>query len=61
MYNINHADLLRFGFLKIKMDDNLNIPEEIAKLRKEKNAYILAHYYQEGDIQDCQRAGLWKR
>ena len=52
MYNINHADLLRFGFLKIKMDDNLNIPEEIAKLRKEKNAYILAHYYQEGDIQD---------
>ena len=26
--------------------------EKINTLRKEKNAIILAHYYQEGDIQD---------
>ncbi len=52
MYNINHTDLLKFGFLKIKMDDNLSIPEEINKLKKEKNANILAHYYQKADVQD---------
>ena len=30
----------------------MNLKEEINRLRKEKNAVILAHYYQEGDIQD---------
>ena len=29
-----------------------NIVQEIAELKKQKNAVILAHYYEEGDIQD---------
>ncbi|MBM3580880.1 MAG: quinolinate synthase NadA [Alphaproteobacteria bacterium] len=30
----------------------LDLEAEIARLRREKNAVILAHYYQDGDIQD---------
>lgn len=46
------SDLLKYGFLNIKIDSKLDINKEICMLRKEKNAYILAHYYQEGNIQD---------
>ena len=40
------------GYLDLEVDPTLDLFEEIERLKVEKNAIILAHYYQEADIQD---------
>lgn len=56
MPNINtltdEEQLLKQGFLDVEVDPTIDIFSEIEKIKKEKNAIVLAHYYQEPDIQD---------
>ena len=43
---------LSAGFVDEAVDPTLDLYEEIERLKREKNAILLAHYYQEADIQD---------
>jgi len=46
------SDLEDKGFLDIKIDSDIDLKNEIHELKVKKNAILLAHYYQTGDIQD---------
>ncbi|MEQ1745032.1 MAG: quinolinate synthase NadA [Saprospiraceae bacterium] len=46
----HHLD--RTGFLDLDVDPSLDLTAEINRFKREKNAVILAHYYQESEIQD---------
>ncbi len=54
MRDINTAtqNIEGIGFLDVDVDVTVDLFAEIEKLKKKNNAIVLAHYYQEPDIQD---------
>ena len=44
--------LINNGFINEEIPKGLNLKEEIARLKKEKNAVILGHYYIDAELQD---------
>ena len=49
---VNKSKMEELGYIDLDVDKSLNIVDEIEIMRKEKNAVILAHFYQEGEVQD---------
>lgn len=51
MNNINNS-WSKAGFVDEEIPQGINLIQEINRLKKEKNAILMAHYYQTGEIQD---------
>ena len=44
--------ILNLGYINEKIDTSIDLVKEIKNLAREKNAVMLSHFYQEGEVQD---------
>ena len=49
---VNKGQIEKKGFIDLEVDKSIDIVEEIKLMRRQKNAVILAHFYQDGEVQD---------
>ncbi len=49
---VNKDQIEKKGFIDLDVDKSIDIVEEIKLMRRQKNAVILAHFYQDGEVQD---------
>ncbi len=49
---VNNLNIDKRGFIDLEVDKSIDVVEEIKRMRREKNAVILAHFYQDSEIQD---------
>ena len=49
---MNKKEIEKKGFIDLDVEKSIDIVEEIKQMREQKNAVILAHFYQEGEVQD---------